>query len=236
MGNAYYTPAFIVKAMFTYLQNRGFTGSRILEPAAGTGVFIEHMPEAMRSSSKIDAVELEPVSAKILAGLYPDVTVRQCGFEELNPEAPFDLIIGNPPYGKEKLTDANHPDLQELAIHHYFVTKSMRLLKEGGILAMVLPSFFMDNGKAHARDIIAQEGGTLLHAFRLPDSLFDSAKVTVDLVFLQKGGNTKNRDWVSTERICVNTESFRINRYFTENSHHILGELCWVPAYGRKQL
>ena len=236
MRNAYYTPAFIVKAMFAYLQGRGFTGGRILEPSAGAGVFIEHMPEGIRKNSKIYAVELEPVSAKILAGLYPDVTVRHCGFETLDTEVKFDLVVGNPPYGKDKLVDEKHLDLKELSIHHYFAAKSMRLLKEGGILAMVLPSFFMDNGKGHAREIIANEGGYLLDAFRLPDDCFDSAKVTVDLVFLQKGGEAKGVDWVNTDRICVSSEYFSINRYFNENRQRVLGELSWVAAYGRKQL
>jgi predicted RNA methylase len=234
--NAYYTPAFIVKAMFEYLEGRGFTGGRILEPSAGAGVFIEYMPEAIRKHSRIYAVEIEPVSARILAGLYPDVTVRRCGFETLDTDVKFDLVVGNPPYGKDRLYDERHLDLKELAIHHFFAAKSMRLLKDGGILAMVLPSYFMDNGRDHAREIIANEGGYLLDAFRLPDDCFDSAKVTVDLVFLRKGGGDEGAEWVNTDRISVNSEYFRINKYFNENRHRILGDLSWVAAYGRKQL
>jgi pyridoxine/pyridoxamine 5'-phosphate oxidase len=76
----------------------------------------------------------------------------------------------------------------------------------------------------------------LLDAFRLPDDCFDSAKVTVDLVFLRKGGGGEGVEWVNTDRICVNSEYFRINSYFNENRHRILGNLSWVAAYGRKQL
>ena len=43
-------------------------------------------------------------------------------------------------------------------------------------------------------------------------------------------------DWVNTDRICVNSEYFRLNHYFNENRHRILGNLSWVAAYGRKQL
>ena len=50
----------------------------------------------------------------------------------------------------------------------------MRMLNPNGILAMVLPSYFMDNVREHARDIIAQDGGRLIAAFRLPDDLFAS--------------------------------------------------------------
>ena len=62
----------------------------------------------------------------------------------------------------------------------------MRLLKPGGLLAMVLPSYFLDNQSKHVRKIIADEGGNLLAAYRLPDDMFDDAKVTVDVVFLVK--------------------------------------------------
>ena len=51
---------------------------------------------------------------------------------------------------------------------------------------MVLPQFFLDNVKDHARDIIHEAGVGMIAAYRLPDNLFSNAKVTVDIVFLQK--------------------------------------------------
>lgn len=51
----------------------------------------------------------------------------------------------------------------------------MRLLKKGGILAMVLPAYFLDNESKHVRDISDAEGGELMAAYRLPDDLFSDA-------------------------------------------------------------
>jgi hypothetical protein len=51
---------------------------------------------------------------------------------------------------------------------------------------MVLPRYFLDNAKQHVRNLIAEEGGTLLAAYRLPDDVFSDAKVCTDIVFLRK--------------------------------------------------
>ncbi len=237
LTNAYYTPTPIIKVMYEYLRYLGFEGGRIMEPGAGNGAFIEHMPKEIRQNSKIYAVELEPISAKILNSLYPDITVKNCGFETLDIKPVFDLVIGNPPYGKEVLNDLYNSDLNHLVIHHYFVAKSMRALKAGGLLAMVLPSYFLDNIKDHAREIIAAEGGSLISAFRLPDDLFDDAKVTVDLVFLKKESNG-SKDWVNTSKIKVNGQDFNINNYYVSNNAHILGDLSsvWLKHCQRHQL
>ena len=45
---AYYTPELLVRFIYKALENLGFRGGDILEPAAGNGAFIKHMPNAMR--------------------------------------------------------------------------------------------------------------------------------------------------------------------------------------------
>lgn len=146
----------------------------------------------------------------------------------------FDLIIGNPPYGREIILDDNHADLAALRIHHYFVAKCMRLLAPGGILAMVLPRYFLDNRQDHAREIIHQEGGSLLAAYRLPDNLFADAKVTVDVVFLIK--EKRETEWLHFDKIQLDYELGYINRYFSMNPSHVIGDLGMVEAYGRPEL
>ena len=74
----------------------------------------------------------------------------------------------------------------DYCIHHYFVAKSLRMLKVGGYLAMILPSYFLDNSKAHTRDIVAADGGQLVASWRFPSDMFDNAKVTIDCVIIQR--------------------------------------------------
>ncbi len=236
-GNAYFTPAPMIKALFAILGQHGFTGGKILEPAAGNGAFIEHMPAKIRKNSKIEAVEIEMFSAQILGALYPEVVVHNKGFEAASFKADFDLVIGNPPYSSKCLFDIDHADLKEYAMHHYFFAKSFRLLRDGGIVAMVLPSFCLDNRGSHVRTLIYKEGGRLLDAYRLPDDLFADAKVTVDLVVIKKDRTANQIKWQEVIKIDeVAGRSIFMNEYFVNNPTHVLGELEVIDAYGRKLL
>lgn len=233
-SSAYYTPPGIIEFIYAALALLNKPFANILEPAAGHGIFVGHMPQDMREKGKVSAIEIEEVSCRLIRALYPDVFLHQGGFESWQPDMRFDLIVGNPPYGREILKDDKHPDLAQLRIHHYFVAKCMRLLAPSGILAMVLPRYFMDNVRDHAREIIHKEGGSLLAAYRLPDNLFADAMVTVDVVFLTKERGPD--DWLYFDRKTVGTERVHINRYFSENPAHVIGELGIVEAYGRPEL
>lgn len=234
LGNAYYTPVEIVQFMYNWLVAYGFKGGNILEPSAGLGVFLEHMPASIQKNSFIKAIELDSITSQMVEQAHTHVSVSNIGFEQYQPKMKFDLIIGNPPYGSDKVTDSGHPDLKDHRIHHYFAAKSMRLLKEGGILAMVLPSFFMDNYSEHVRDIIQNEGGGLLAAYRLPEDLFTDAKITVDVIFLTKGQS--DQKWVNTKPIMIDGIRKPLNEYFHQNPAHILGNLKMVDMYDRKGL
>jgi hypothetical protein len=154
ISNAYYTPQTLIQFIYDALALLKRPFSTILEPSAGHGLFFELMPDALKAERNLFAVEMDEVSCRLLRALYPDVTLYQGGFEVYQPTMNFNLIIGNPPYGREILIDQQHADLSSLRIHHYFVAKCMRLLAPGGILAMVLPRYFLDNRRDHARDII----------------------------------------------------------------------------------
>ena len=124
---AYYTPELLVRFIYKALENLGFRGGNILEPAAGNGAFIKHMPNAMRENSKILAIEPEPIAFTIMKSLYPDAKILHKKFEdvELKPYS-FDLVVGNPPYGSWLIEDKSNPDLSKHAIHHYFTSRGVR--------------------------------------------------------------------------------------------------------------
>ena len=218
--------------MWTALLRMGFRYGNILEPAVGTGIFFDHMPPIIRQWSDLDAVEIDRITCNILVNKHPDVHLTCSGFEKVHyGKKRYDLIISNPPYGKEVINDIFNPDLSHLIIHHWFVAKCERILKDKGIIAMVLPQFFLDNVKDHARNIIAASGVNLLAAYRLPDNLFAGAKITVDIVFLQKS-DTKV-EWEETANINIGKNNKPMNEYFINNPDNILGELDIVRMYER---
>jgi hypothetical protein len=101
---------------------------------------------------------------------------------------------------------------------------------------MVLPSWFLDNVTKNTRQIIDQEGGNLIAAYRLPDDLFSDAKVTVDIVFMRKGQT--GQEWVTTRPVSIAGESkeWALNSYYHNNQQHILGKLAVVDMYSRRGL
>ena len=251
-SNGYFTPVEIVRQMWQMCERyMPEPPKRILDPACGTGHFFANMPEAWRTFSQLVGVELDSVSAEMaatrVAGVQysakspnlpavrlPGVEVQCVGFEEYRTPEPFSLCIGNPPYGKITINDPRQPDLMQYCIHHAFALKGFRLLAEGGYLCLLLPSWFMDNGSKHVREVMAAEGAALVEAVRLPDSLFKNAKVTVDCVLIKKCAAGQNsKAWAELGRVQVDGRSERINRYFLDNPKQVLGKLASVPMYER---
>ena len=232
LGSAYYTPELLVKFIWTALLRMGFERGNILEPAVGTGIFLDHMPLKIRQASNIEAIEIDRVTCNILVNKHPEINLICSGFETVYfGKKKYDLIVSNPPYGREAINDIFDTDLSHLIIHHWFVAKSAKILKDKGIIAMVMPQFFLDNIKDHARDIINNSGVNMLAAYRLPDNLFTNAKVTVDIVFLQKAET--DTKWLTTKNITIGGRTKPMNEYFIDHPEHVLGELHIVPMYDR---
>ena len=122
-------------------------------------------------------------------------------------------------------------DISGYSIHNYFIAKCVRLLNDDGILAFVMPSFFMDKPKGHTRHIVNNEA-VIVDVIRLPDNLFEQATVTVDLVFIRKTGNKVHDISIVTELVQGNAKD-EINEFWVKNPNRVLGELKlkWVECY-----
>lgn len=232
-SSAYYTPKEVINFMYKYLsQVCKFTGGNILEPSCGNGAFFEYMPENIKSNSRITGIEYDILTSKLVSKIYPELNIINRGLQEIDFNGnKYDLIIGNPPYGKEIIEDAAMPDISGYTIHNYFIAKCTRLLNDNGILAFVMPSFFMDKPKGHTRHIIDNEA-VVVDVIRLPDNLFEQATVTVDLVFIRKTGN-KVHDIKTTTELIQGDAKDEINEFWIKNPKRILGELKlkWVDCY-----
>lgn len=84
VNNSHYTPIHVIEAMWQAIEGFGFTGGRILEPAAGIGHFIGAMPRGVAESSQITAIEIDRLSGQMLKALYAPggVDVRIAPFEK----------------------------------------------------------------------------------------------------------------------------------------------------------
>ncbi|WP_119343462.1 N-6 DNA methylase [Facilibium subflavum] len=229
---AYYTPTKMIELIYTGLKKLGFTGGKILEPACGHGAFIFNCPDSIKEKSVFHAIELDRISARLTRLICPYAKVANLSFENTKfNDGSFDVVLGNPPYSSQKIT-CQDTELDQLVIHHYFVAKSIKLLKDNGILAFVVPSYCLDNIKGHARNIMAKYG-SLIAAFRLPENMFDNAKVTVDIIFFSKNHN-HYCNYLDVRYININNHQLAINKYFIDYPEHVIGNLETCNMYNER--
>ncbi|MGN8468831.1 Eco57I restriction-modification methylase domain-containing protein [Helicobacter pylori] len=188
--DAYYTPKLVIDSIYQALDRLGFNQNNhpkeIFEPSLGTGKFIAHAPSD--KNYRFVGTELDPISANISQFLYPNQVIQNTALENHPFHQDYDAFVGNPPYGNHKIYSSNDAELSNESVHNYFLGKAIKELKDDGIGAFVVSSWFMDAKNPKMREHIAQSA-TFLGAIRLPNSVFKAtgAEVTSDIVFFKKG-------------------------------------------------
>lgn len=188
--DAYYTPKLVIDSIYQGLDQLGFNNDNhqkeIFEPSLGTGKFIAHAPSD--KNYRFMGTELDPISANISKFLYPNQVIQNTALENHQFYQEYDAFVGNPPYGNHKIYSSNDKELSNESVHNYFLGKAIKELKDDGIGAFVVSSWFMDSKNPKMREHIAQNA-TFLGAIRLPNSVFKAtgAEVSSDIVFFKKG-------------------------------------------------
>ncbi len=159
---------------------------RVLEPSVGTGNFLQAIPQGKQD---VVTFEINETTAKIAKIFHPNAEVNLRSFEtefiddagKKKPmPAPYDLVLGNPPYGEHRGVYRGLGEESGIAKYEdYFVKRGLDVLNEGGILAMVLPSGWMNRHKR-------ESGYTIENAYRLPSGAFKGTEIGTDIVILRK--------------------------------------------------
>lgn len=220
----YYTNTKIVNAIGNLIKGlfNGKGDIKVLEPSVGTGNFLSLLSK-LGVKSDVTAFEINRTTAGISAINYPNAKIYNRSYETefvdekgeqkniVGRYGKYDLVIGNPPYGERSgyikgLASSKDENVEEAKINKwedYFVKRSLDQLREGGILAMVLPSGWINRQK----NINAE----LVGAYRLPNGVFGGTNVGTDIIILRKGK--------------LGNDGIDISNYFEENPSHILGEV-----------
>lgn len=211
--DSFYTNEEIAKSIWEVAQKLGFKGGNVLEPSVGVGNFIGYMPQELKDSVKIDAVEIDKLSSDITKALYPKAKVYNLGFEKFEADKKYSLIIGNPPYGSHQIDG--------LSIHNYFMKKSIDSLEEGGVLAVVITNNFLDAKDITTKEYISETSNLEL-AYRLPNDSFIDTQVTTDILIFRKRreGEEAQLSWLQND----NVNDIEINSYFSMNQENLLGD------------
>ena len=209
----FYTPRDVISKVWQivdkYNPNKN---KKVLEPSSGIGRFAEGRDE------DFTLCELDETSARIAGILHPDAKVKQGAFQKLFMQnnavtgykgEQFDVAIGNPPYGAyNDLYKGLGEGKQHTRYEEYFIDRSLDTLKDGGILAFVVPSSFLRGKDGKGKESIAKKG-KLLEAWRLPKGTFSSTDVGTDIIVIRKGKG--------------DIADYCNNKYFDENESHVIG-------------
>lgn len=226
---AHYTPPSIVNGIYAALEQFGFKGGQVFEPASGIGVFNGLMPRDMASKSHYVGVELDPMTALIAKHLYPLSDMSMGDYTKVKlPDNHFDVAVGNPPFADISYNYGAGKNKKPYLIHDYFFAKTLDKLKPGGVMAFVTSKGSMDKTNSAARDSFAEQAD-LIGAIRLPNTAFkDEAgtAVVTDIIFLRKrleGEVSNGVKWTDSKEQTIDGEKISINEYFIDNPNMVLG-------------
>ena len=152
----YYTP----KAIVEFLAKWAITDSvgEVLEPSAGDGEFVEVISKILKDNGKITAVELDAEESLKIHKRGGACTEVICGdfftwYLENGLTESFDAVLGNPPFIRYQQFEEDYRGpafalMRMEGLHPTkltnawlpFVVAATRSLKQGGVLAMVLPA------------------------------------------------------------------------------------------------
>ncbi len=240
--NAYYTAKDVIGGIYAALGRFGVKGNnRILEPSMGTGNFFGYMPQTIADGSRLYGVELDNLTGRIAAKLYPQANVQIKGFEDTSfPDDKFDVVVGNVPFGGYGVADSAY-NRYNFKVHDYFLAKSIDKVKPNGIVAIVTSKGTMDKLNPSARKYVA-ERAELLGAIRLPNTAFKQTAGTeavADVLFFRKrtekiNADAENIEWLGTGKT---EEGYEINNYFIKHPEMVLGTLAEETGlYGGKDV
>lgn len=225
LRGAYYTPPALVQRLLATAETEGvqWGAVRVIDPSCGSGAFLvpvaERMAAALKGASPKDVLatiaqrlmgmELDPVAAWLAqvaleAAVLPlivasnarlplcvradDALAAPCG-------ADFDLVVGNPPYGRVALTPAQREQFSRSLFGHanlygVFTDLALRHARPGGLVAYVTPTSFLGGQyfKALRRLLAAEAPPLSLDVVEARTGVFDDVQQETVLALYRRGG------------------------------------------------
>jgi adenine-specific DNA-methyltransferase len=181
-----FTPPAVVRAMLALRRNFG----AVLEPSAGDGAFVRHLPDAV-------AIEIDPRQAP--AGAL------SIDFFAYPTSHKFATIVGNPPYVRfqdiapatRDLLAADHFDGRS-NLYLFFIEKCLRHLAPGGELIFITPRDFLKATSAVKLNRLLFSQGTITDAIELGDARVFADAVPNCLIWRFERDNFSRRTRVAT--------------------------------------
>lgn len=142
----YFTPSYVARIMVDLIESP--RESKVLEPSAGEGVFLDVLHEA--GYSNIEGIEIDSSLKQNMIH-----TVHNDSFVSWLKDGEYSVVIGNPPYIRWKnLEEFQKNEIKEHplwgvlfnSLSDYltvFIANAIQNLRDGGELIFITPSFWM---------------------------------------------------------------------------------------------
>lgn len=200
----YYTPVNIGSFICASLVKN----KKIIDPAGGTGDLIisyESKTTTVWDKSK-DAIEMAKINFEIQNKKASFHVNDSLADYSTNNEF-YDYVVLNPPFGTKTITDDKdilenynlgvNKSKQELGL--LFVERSLMLLKNDGILFVIVPNGYLGNSNSsyvNLRKMIVEEN-RLLGIIKLPDNTFSRSGtgVSTSILIIQKSNSVQNENY-----------------------------------------
>jgi type I restriction-modification system DNA methylase subunit len=192
----FFTPYWLCKALANIIKDLGIKTNKVLDPAIGTARLVRYL-----DAKQIIGFEVNKLNADISQKLYPKAKIYNQAFETAFLKEPrytsatkiswlghdFDLVISNPPYGEYAGEYAGYMPKLFTRFEMLFMFQSMSLVKSGGYGVFILPQSFMNNGNMYNKQKSEiMKYSKFIDAVRLPNGIFASTDIGVDVLILQK--------------------------------------------------
>ena len=260
--SAFYTPPFVIQAMWKLANRLGFKGGRVLDPSCGVANFFTYMPTEMKgNSTALQGIDKSPIPARIAAQLFQSqkYKVDNSSYEKFaRGDNFYDLAITNVPFSSS-IYPVDKAVKGSYNLQDYYFAKSLQKVRPGGLIIFMTTHSTMDGTSSWQIRRELSLKTELLGAIRLPSNLFDKAGAGVisDIVVLRKlnegegvnkeswGNYAKKKDKKGFE---VNDTEYwkaadeaggwkRVNNYWNEHPENVVGKVETTKGrYGGKDI
>jgi len=221
---AFYTPPALASRLLDLVEEGGFCWSSgsVIDPACGGGAFLAPVALRMLSSADCDSAEIFDSLCHRLVGqevdefagwlaqvfldivLLPLCTAAKQSLPQIvrivdslktQPDRTFDLVVGNPPYGRVRL-DQQMRDAYARSLYGHanqyglFVDLALQLVASQGFVAYVTPTSFLGGQYFKAlRSLLHEEAPPVAIDFvSNREGVFDDVLQETALSVFKKGG------------------------------------------------
>lgn len=187
----YFTPSYIARMMVDLIESP--RDSKILEPSAGEGVFLDVLHEV--GYSNIEGIEIDSsLNQNMIHTVYNE------SFVSWLKDGEYSVVIGNPPYIRWKnLEEFQKNEIKEHplwgvlfnSLSDYltvFIANAIQNLRDGGELIFITPSFWMHT--MHSKKLRAWmlDQGSFSHVINFGESnVFQGVSSSIIIFRFVKG-------------------------------------------------